>query len=197
MIFPLSAVKTLAGPLNLGWDFQKQHVKRILAGERKVQFTNGRESKVLEHLDVKAQALKTMKDRVTPSALRLPRPVLLPPRLDTLVLVPTRTSRQCLATGPKEFLDEYRLHMAHCYHRKVERHTPFAVMVGTLSRKPVTLAKVTQVGTAEPYRGSFYTMDMEDLLHLQKELKPEPKPGQTVKPEADGSPPEPRPTQGP
>lgn len=52
--------------------------------------------------------------------------------------------------------------------RKVERHTPFTVMVVNVNRKPITLAKGALVGTAEPYRVSVYKMSKEDLLQLQR-----------------------------
>lgn len=71
--------------------------------------------------------------------------------------------------GRKDILAKHWLDMAHEHHRKVKRNVPFFVIVVTVCRKPVTLAKGTLFGAGEPYRGSARARSNADVWSLQQE----------------------------
>lgn len=92
------------------------------------------ETPVLDQLGGHRLASRQGKERSPPAALTLVRPVKLEPQTETKVLVTTRTTGPCLISGRKDYLAGHRLYMTNGYHRKVARHTLFAVMVVHVAR---------------------------------------------------------------
>lgn len=101
---PFLVVKTLSVPIILGWDFQKEYIKSIRPGDQTIIWNTGHETPVLEQYDRNPRPNRQAKERISPAALSLVRPVRLEPQSETKVLVKTQTTGPCLIAGRKDFL---------------------------------------------------------------------------------------------
>jgi len=173
MRFTFLVVKTLSVPLILGCDFQRRYTKAILPQDGQIVWTSGSTSQILGHHGGTTKApvqKRPKKARSRPNELILAGLTVIPPSAQVRVPVTTRSTGTCLVFGRPEFLSQHGLCLAHGHHQDIRRQPTFDVLLANARATPVTLAKGTRVGVAEPYKAKAFALTNQALLTVKQDL---------------------------